>query len=145
MRGSEIEFADLSAHHDLRRMLVERRRELQDEIQSRVRHVREERAISDNRTAGLGEPLDAEPEDDLAFALIQLKGEMLEKVNEAMRRMDEGAYGRCTDCGELIDASRLRAMPFAVRCRDCEQTRENHLRRQRRDSQRVMAGTALRH
>ena len=145
MRRTEIEIADLSAQHDLRRMLMERRRELQDEIQSRVRNVREERAVGDSRTVGLGEPLDAEPEDDLAFALIQLKGELLERVNEAVRRMDEGAYGRCADCGELIDASRLRAMPFAVRCRDCEQTRENNLHRQRIQSQRVIAGTALRH
>ena len=33
---------------------------------------------------------EAEPEDDLPFALIQMKTEMLEKVNEALRRCDQG-------------------------------------------------------
>ncbi len=115
---------------DIRRMLVERRRELLNEIQSRVRDVREEGSSTDHHITYLGEALDVEPEEDLAFALIQMKAEMLERVSEAVRTFDEGAYGYCLDCGEVIGSSRLRAMPFAVRCRDCEQTREDQQHRE---------------
>ena len=115
----------------VRRMLVERRRELLNEIQSRVRVVREVGSSKDHHSSPLAETVDAEPEDDLEFALIQMKSEMLETVNEAVRRFDAGAFGYCVDCGEVITQARLRAMPFAVRCRECEEEREDEQHRER--------------
>ena len=109
---------------DVRRMLVERRRELRNEIQSRVRDMRDERAIQPHHAAYPEEAGDGELNDDLAFALIQMKAEVLERVNDAVRRFDEGAYGCCLDCGGAIPPLRLRAMPFATRCKECEATRE---------------------
>jgi RNA polymerase-binding transcription factor DksA len=49
-------------------------------------------------------------------------------------------YGDCSECGEEIVEARLRALPFAVRCKDCEEAHETveHRRRivaQRRGSQ----------
>ena len=135
MLRSLVDTADASVGErraDIRRLLVERRRELLNEIQSRVRDVREEDKSSKyHHTTHLGETFEVEPEDDLAFALIQMKGEMLEKVNEAIRECDEGTYGYCVDCGEAIASSRLRAMPSAVRCRDCEEEREDEQHRHR--------------
>jgi DnaK suppressor protein len=122
---------------DARRVLLERRRELLNEIQSRVRDVREAGSSKDHHTTALAETVEAEPEDDLVFALIQLKVEMLERVNDAVRHLDEGTYGHCVDCGEAIASARLRAMPFAVRCWDCEGAREAEQRRERGQSQRV--------
>jgi DnaK suppressor protein len=60
-----------------------------------------------------------------------MKSEMLETVNEAVRRFDAGAYGYCVDCGEVITSARLRTMPFAVRCRECEEARETEQHRER--------------
>jgi len=125
---------------DVRRMLVERRREFLLEIQSRIRDVREEGSSTDHHAPQLGEPLEAEPEEDLAFALIQMKAEMLERVNEAVRTFDEGAYGSCLDCGEVIGSARLQAMPFAVRCRECQESRENEQHRDRVQLQRGLSG-----
>ena len=71
------------------------------------------------------------PEDELAFALIQLKGQVLNRINEAVRRLDEGTYGYCGECEDPIGPSRLRALPFAVRCKDCEEMREQSERRER--------------
>ena len=116
------------------RMLVDRRRELLNEIQSRVRFVREVGSSKDHHSSPLAETVEPEPEDDLEFALIQMKSEMLETVNEAVRCFDAGAYGYCVDCGEVITSARLRAMPFAVRCRECEEARENEQHRERTDA-----------
>lgn len=43
----------------------------------------------------------------------------------ALRRLEEGSYGVCIDCGEAIAAARLTASPFASRCLDC-QSRSEH-------------------
>jgi DnaK suppressor protein len=115
----------------VRQMLVERRRELLNEIQSRVRVVREVGSSKDHHSSPWADTVETEPEDDPEFALIQMKSEMLETVNEAVRRFDAGAYGYCVDCGEVITSPRLRAMPFAVRCRECEEARENEQHRER--------------
>jgi DnaK suppressor protein len=53
-----------------------------------------------------------------------------------LNRLEEGAYGNCFECGEEISHPRLRALPFAVRCRDCEEARENAQKRERTLSQR---------
>ena len=49
----------------------------------------------------------------------------------ALARLEQGTYGNCFDCGEEIAEKRLRALPFAVRCKDCEEARENAEQRER--------------
>ena len=109
---------------DVKRMLVEHQCELRNEIQNRVRDVRETGTGHYRHLSDLGDSVDGETEDDLTFALIHIKAEMLQRVSEAVRQCDEGSYGYCLDCRGAISSSRLRAMPFAVRCRDCEAERE---------------------
>jgi DnaK suppressor protein len=60
-----------------------------------------------------------------------MKAETLTKINDALRRLDEGAYGYCADCGGEISDKRLRALPFAVRCKDCEEGREMAVEREK--------------
>jgi DnaK suppressor protein len=65
-----------------------------------------------------------------------MKAETLNKINEALGRLEEGRYGLCFECGEEIAEARLRALPFAVRCKDCEEAREIAAQRERTLSQR---------
>ena len=46
-------------------------------------------------------------------------------------RLEEGNYGYCFECGDEIAEQRLRALPFAVRCKDCEEAREVAEQRER--------------
>jgi DnaK suppressor protein len=121
---------------DIRRMLLEQRRELLSDIQSRVRDARKV-GSNDHHSGDPQDTVEIETEDELAFALIQMKAETLERVTEAVHRFDEGTYGYCIDCDEIIASLRLRAMPFAVRCRDCEEMREVDQHRQRAYMKRV--------
>jgi DnaK suppressor protein len=65
-----------------------------------------------------------------------MKSETLTKINEALQRLEEGTYGNCFECGDEISEARLRALPFAVRCKDCEEARETAERRARVVAQR---------
>lgn len=49
---------------------------------------------------------------------------MLEAIEQAFARIDEGTYGRCMDCGTDISPSRLDVLPFALRCVECESKQE---------------------
>ena len=80
-----------SRYDELKGILEERRREIVNEVQGRMRDVRAE---------GTGDPgqgvLDAaesselDIQDEIEFALIQMKAETLNKIDEALRRLEEG-------------------------------------------------------
>ena len=48
----------------------------------------------------------------------------LSQVDAALRRIEAGVYGLCTDCGVAIPAARLHAAPEAMRCIACQQKAE---------------------
>jgi DnaK suppressor protein len=124
-------------YRDLKQMLEGRKREIQGQLQDRIRDVRTENgSLKLNTVLDQVESSEAGIQEDIEFALIQMKAETLNKVNEALVRLEEGAYGNCFECGEEIAHQRLRALPFAVRCRECEEARENIQRRERMMAQR---------
>jgi RNA polymerase-binding transcription factor len=125
---------------ELRRILEERRREIMSEVHGKIRDVRAEGANSP--TTGVldaAETSEADIQDDIEFALIQMKAETLNKIEEALRRLEEGTFGYCFECGDEISERRLRALPFALRCKDCEEARELAQQRERLQAQRGRA------
>src|SRR5690349_24098444 len=127
-----------SRYTELKRMLEDRRREIQAEVQGRMRGVREEGTWGGkmNEVLDAVESAEADIQEDIEFALVQMKSETLNKVNDALARLDRGDYGFCYECGEEIAEKRLRALPFAVRCKDCEEARETAEQRERQQAQR---------
>jgi DnaK suppressor protein len=43
----------------------------------------------------------------------------IHQIREALKRIADGSYGVCTQCGERIDPRRLEALPMAIRCIAC--------------------------
>lgn len=127
--ASTRSLARRSRHRDLRAMLLDRQRELESVLEQRVRHL-----PSDRPTGGLDETEHAEADyqEHIEVALIQMKSETLQRVRQALVRLDAGEYGDCAECGGEIAEPRLRALPFAVRCRACEEAHEQHVARERR-------------
>lgn len=119
-------------YDELRRMLDDRRREIMSEVQEKIRDVRTE-GTQGKRSAvyDAADSSEADIQEDIEFALIQMKAETLTRINEALVRLEEGQYGFCYECGDDIAEARLRALPFAVRCKDCEEAREKALQRDR--------------
>jgi RNA polymerase-binding transcription factor len=139
-RIKEAEMAQ-KRYVELKHILEERRREILSEVQEKMRDVRAVGAAGEG--AGVlddAETSEADIQDDIEFALIQMKTETLHKIEEALARLDEGTYGYCFECGDEISERRLRALPFAVRCKDCEEARELAEQRERQLSQRRSSG-----
>ncbi len=122
-----------SRYAELKKMLDTRQREIYAEVQGKIRDVREEASWGGKASEVLdaGESSESDIQDDIEFALIQMKSETLNKINDALGRLEQGTYGNCFECGEEIAEKRLRALPFAVRCKDCEEAREVAERRER--------------
>ena len=131
--GSADKRMSRTRYSELQQMLAERRREIQAEVQGKMRGVREEGAWGGklNEVLDTVESAEADIQEDLEFALVQMKSETLNKIADALARLDQGDYGYYFDCGEEIAQKRLRALPFAVRCKDCEEARETAERRER--------------
>src|SRR3954465_4157617 len=123
----------MSRYDELKHMLEDRRRQIQAEVQGKMRDVRAEGAWGgkQNEVFDAVESSEADIQDEIEFALIQMKSETLNKINDALVRLEQEDYGNCFECGEEIAEKRLRALPFAVRCKDCEEAREVAEQRER--------------
>ena len=117
-------------YSELKKMLDNRRRELMAEVQGRMRDVRND-SNTERDVLDQGESSEVDIQEDIELALIQMKSETLNKIDAALRRLSEGSYGDCFECGDEISEARLRALPFAVRCKECEEARESAELRER--------------
>jgi DnaK suppressor protein len=64
---------------------------------------------------------------ELMFSLSDSERNTLLQIENALRRMDEGSYGRCANCGQTIVILRLEALPWARFCVDCQELAEKGL------------------
>ena len=136
MGASAREKTRQDRYDELKRMLEGRRLEIVGEVQHKMRDVRSQgAAIPRQGGRDEAESSESEIQDDIEFALLQMKAETLTKIDEAVARLAEGTYGNCYECGAEIAEQRLRALPFAVRCKGCEEAREVAHQRER-----VLAG-----
>ena len=131
-------------YRELKRMLEDRRRNILDDVRNKVRGAREE--ASTLSRAGAGDLSDVEADEDLEFALIQIHARFAESIANALARLENGEYGTCHECGAEIPDKRLRAQPFAIRCKDCQESFEIAERRSRHldERTRLVEGWAAR-
>jgi DnaK suppressor protein len=109
--------------NELRTVLEDRRRELMHEVQGKMRDARTD-GINEREVVDQVESSELDIQDEIEFALIQMKADTLSKIDVALRRIEGDSYGICFECGDEITGARLKALPFAVRCKDCEDSRE---------------------
>ncbi|PIE34586.1 RNA polymerase-binding protein DksA [candidate division KSB3 bacterium] len=63
-------------------------------------------------------------EHELNYIFEEREREKLQSIDESLKRIQEGTYGECDDCGEDIDVERLLALPFTRLCLDCKSKQE---------------------
>ena len=121
------DIVDRERYETLKRMLDDRRLEIQEKL----------RSLRETLPAEAAEVRDAEEQsvDDFVqevdFALMEMKSETLRKIDEAVHRLEAGTYGFCAECGVEIGDVRLKALPFADRCRACQEEQESRAAEER--------------
>jgi len=61
---------------------------------------------------------------ELDYTLEENSGHVLTEIDAALKRIEEGTYGICTNCDKPIAVGRLEALPWATLCIDCRRDRE---------------------
>ncbi|MGZ6080500.1 MAG: TraR/DksA family transcriptional regulator [Myxococcaceae bacterium] len=118
---------DRSSEFDgLRRQLTERRRGL---LETRESQQGELRALhAEDRQVEYEEGAQIRLADDVLATLSESARREVMQIDAALRRLGEGAYGECIECGQEIPIERLRALPFTLRCEEDEEDRERSIR-----------------
>jgi len=66
-------------------------------------------------------------EQEFNLSLMESEESLLEKIEVALERIEEGTYGQCEECGGRIPKARLNAIPFATLCVKCAQAMEESI------------------
>jgi RNA polymerase-binding transcription factor len=102
--------------------LEELRRQHREEFKARLGQLREAHTQADAVKVNDNEALcDNSSSAGISAAVVEITSRTLQGIEGALGRLERGTYGRCSDCGVGIPATRLRAVPFAERCRDCQE------------------------
>jgi DnaK suppressor protein len=72
--------------------------------------------IEDQSGADAGQATEERSE---LLAHLELARQRVQAIDQALQRMDQGTYGTCAVCGEVIPDERLEARPLSVRCVRC--------------------------
>jgi RNA polymerase-binding transcription factor len=121
---SERTTAGKGGNDVLRQQLLRQRQEIVDLYQ---RDLRAGQASADEGTDDIVDRANNSYNREFLFSLSNNERQMLMLVDEALARMDDGAYGNCTNCGQQISRLRLEAVPWARFCIDCQELKEKGL------------------
>jgi RNA polymerase-binding transcription factor DksA len=81
-----------------------------------------------SRSAEFEESSKMDRDKEYISGLLTMDTDVLAEIEDALKRIREGTYGKCVDTGQDIPEARLEAMPWAARTVDAQQAYE--LRRQ---------------
>jgi DnaK suppressor protein len=114
-----------SSENELRRLLVRKRDEIHKEAREEIsKYIKgENRQLVETALDG-GDWSVIDLSEDINLRKLGAHHETLVKIDESMRKLNEGTYGVCEDCEEEINSERLKIIPFAIRCRDCQEAKE---------------------
>ena len=63
-------------------------------------------------------------QDEISSQLAEVESRELSRIERALKRLDNGTYGKCEVCGVNIPLARIQALPFATTCIKCQRESE---------------------
>jgi DnaK suppressor protein len=85
-------------------------------LDDEVEEVANDNHLADTASATLGREID--------YTLGDNAEQVMSEIDAALKRIDDGSYGTCTNCGREIPRERLEASPWASLCIDCKRRAE---------------------
>ena len=103
------------------------RRMLTDKVDELNRECGKAMAGMAGEKENLADPNDRASEESewtVEFRIRERERNLVLKIREAIKRIDEGTFGVCEECGEPISLKRLKARPVTTYCIDCKTQEE---------------------
>jgi RNA polymerase-binding transcription factor len=85
-------------------------------LDDEVEEVASDNHLAETASATLGREID--------YTLGDNAEQLISEIDAALKRIDDGTYGMCTNCGQEIPRGRLEANPWASLCIDCKRKAE---------------------
>ncbi len=105
-------------------IILEKRKEILEELQSlkeSMMDVTTGEYANENSTYSMHMEQGTDAmEREKTFLFASREGKFLNYLEDALKRIEKGTYGFCTDCGKLIEKERLEAVPHAQLCIRCK-------------------------
>ena len=92
------------------------------------RAIRRRDGIAVERHADQLDELQQACQRDLEVSTLNRESQQLREVRAALRRITEGSFGVCEECGEDIHSKRLAAIPWTAFCIECQEMLDQHRR-----------------
>jgi DnaK suppressor protein len=109
----------------LRKVLLQKRADLLKEIKTEIsKYIKGETRQLVDTALDDGDWSVVDLSEDISLRHLSAHRETLLKIDESLRKLNEGTYGLCEDCGDVISEERLKILPFAIYCIDCQERRE---------------------
>lgn len=109
----------------LKKMLIERKRKMWNELRNEIfNKLGREYSKQFDNPQDLEELSFVDAIEDTGLAVADIRREELTNMDEAIRRLEDGTYGICEDCGVEISEDRLKVVSFAPYCVNCQAKRE---------------------
>lgn len=93
-------------------------------ILDNTRVVREDFSVSSDDRFDELDQASTDIEQSMRMRLVNRETLYIKKVDEALKRIDEGTFGECQECGDDIELRRLEARPTATLCVGCKEEQE---------------------
>jgi DnaK suppressor protein len=107
-----------------KRIILEKKKEILEELESLRDSMMDATTgeyVVENSTYSLHMEQGTDAmEREKTFLFASREGKFLNYLEDALRRIEKGEYGRCVDCGKLIEKERLEAVPHAQLCVQCK-------------------------
>jgi len=109
---------------DMKEILLDEKRSLWNELRSDLFSGQDVLHTQFDTPQDVGDMSIMDVLADTGLAVTDILREKLSRMDAAERKLAEGSYGICDDCGEEIDVERLRVQPYAICCVKCQEKRE---------------------
>jgi DnaK suppressor protein len=113
-----------NSEEKLRGLLLEHRQELLNLYEHDLRAGQE---TGDESADDIVDRANSAYSREFLFSLTGGERDLLQEIEGALAKMEQGTYGLCESCGTEIGAARLQAVPWARYCIDCQEKLEQGL------------------
>ncbi len=116
LKGEILNAAELK---EIKQHLIEMR----DDAIARLKDKKD-----DMPEAEVGDPIDTASQSldkEILFELSDNSQMLIDQIEAALRKIDKGIYGACESCRTVLPKKRIKALPFARYCINCQSSNES--------------------